>query len=116
MRINSDIINHEIFILQERAPGGKGWQVRDFPASMYGEPSDWTRNGGQSVAPFAYEFSACGACWQQTGEFGSFDYDKALSAFAALLKHSPDKEFRLCHRKCVITTIPILCGSGWGQK
>ena len=40
-------------------------------------------------------FSACGDCWQQTGEHGTYDSDTAVEMLKLLSKHNPDTKFRV---------------------
>jgi hypothetical protein len=40
-------------------------------------------------------FSACGECWQETGENGSYSSDEALELLKLLARLYPDEKFRV---------------------
>lgn len=48
--------------------------------------------------PFA-SWGAGGKCWQETGIYGFFDRSKADKLVELLLKHNPDKRFRLVEQQ-----------------
>ena len=71
MRINNDKIDITMYQIERRFD--KRWSVVEPSAKDMGEDVKWCGGSGRAGAPLAYEFSACGDCWQQTGEFGTFD-------------------------------------------
>lgn len=40
-------------------------------------------------------FTACGKCWQETGEHGCYDSKTAILALVIITEHSPKRKFRL---------------------
>lgn len=40
-------------------------------------------------------FTACGKCWQETGEYGCYDLKTAILVLLKVLECSPKKKFRL---------------------
>jgi len=40
-------------------------------------------------------FTACGECWQETGEFGCYDMKTAILFLLNVIEHCPKRKFRL---------------------
>jgi len=40
-------------------------------------------------------FTACGECWQETGEFGCYDIQTGLLVLLNVIQRSPKRKFRL---------------------
>lgn len=101
MRIDTDFIDETIYQIETQWRD-KSWHLFTLSAEMFGEPSEWRKQS--TSAPLAREFSACGRCWQQTGEHGTFDLKTGILAFATLTERYPTTIYRLVKRRWSVTT------------
>lgn len=106
MRITGDLVDVVMYQIEKRQGEKDVWHETRLEASDFGEPTNWARVGDGS-APLAREFSACGNCWQTTGEFGTFSLRIATEAFATIVEKNPTFLYRLIRRRWRIVTQPI---------
>jgi hypothetical protein len=64
----------------------------------FGYPGDWKSTDG---------FGACGDCWQQTGEHGTYKRQLALDGAKELMTKHPGTEFRAVRINIAQKTTPI---------
>lgn len=106
MRLNTDSVDIIMYQIERRFD--KHWSVIEPSAVELGEDPKWPQGGGgKAVAPYAYEFSACGECWQKTGEFGTFDKIIAQRAITSMALNATNT-YRIVERHWQIKTKELI--------
>lgn len=93
----------KFYIIQHHQDDGK-WTQSNLDHFKIGKR--WNDARDKVLEPYR-SFSACGECWQQTGEHGSFDKERAVQLLQNIRRHNPDHEFRIVCVAMAQMTIPV---------